>query len=354
MKRASVSLQAIRGVTLVELMIALVLGLIVCAAALAVFVTNRQTYVASENLGRLQEASRVAFELMSRDIREAGGTACGNDATDIVNVVTNSASTWYANYASGLRGYPGTSAFADAPFGTAAGDRVSGTEAIELKSAYADEVTVKPADPAKTPDKIFQVNAVGDLAVGDIALACDATHAAVFQVTSLNSGADPQVMHATTGSTPGNCVEGLGVGSACGSSVGYWFTCAEGDNTTCTAEDERTAYLSEVEAYRWYVGCNGKADCASAAGRSLYRSRVANAAGALSTVSDEIAVGVTDLTFRFLLNGSDDYVANATTLDWSKVLAVDMVVALEGQDRVDQQHIERTLHNIVTLRSRAP
>ena len=44
-----------RGVTLVELMVALVLGLVVSGAALALFMTNKQVYTASENLDRLQE-----------------------------------------------------------------------------------------------------------------------------------------------------------------------------------------------------------------------------------------------------------------------------------------------------------
>ena len=47
-----------RGVTLVELMVAMVLGLVVSGAALALFMTNKQVYTASENLDRIQEASR--------------------------------------------------------------------------------------------------------------------------------------------------------------------------------------------------------------------------------------------------------------------------------------------------------
>ena len=62
-----------RGVTLIELMVALVLGLIVSGAALTLFVTNRQTYTASASLSRIQESERTAFELMSRDVREMAG-----------------------------------------------------------------------------------------------------------------------------------------------------------------------------------------------------------------------------------------------------------------------------------------
>lgn len=66
------------GFSLVELMIAMVLGLLVMGAAFAVFMSNQNTYRANEGLNRIQEAARTAFELMSRDIRAAGGSACSN------------------------------------------------------------------------------------------------------------------------------------------------------------------------------------------------------------------------------------------------------------------------------------
>lgn len=64
------------GFSLIELMIALILGLLVIGAALAVFRTNQVTYRANEGQNRIQENVRIAFELISRDIRAAGGMAC--------------------------------------------------------------------------------------------------------------------------------------------------------------------------------------------------------------------------------------------------------------------------------------
>lgn len=66
------------GLALVELMIAMVLGLIVVGAAFAVFLSNQQSYAANEGLNRVQEGARVALELMSRDVRAAGGSACSS------------------------------------------------------------------------------------------------------------------------------------------------------------------------------------------------------------------------------------------------------------------------------------
>jgi type IV pilus assembly protein PilW len=76
--RAAKSGARMGGFGLIELMIAMVLGLVVMGAAFAVFMSNQSTFRANEGLNRIQENARVAFELMSRDIRAAGGTACSN------------------------------------------------------------------------------------------------------------------------------------------------------------------------------------------------------------------------------------------------------------------------------------
>ena len=64
------------GFGLIELMISMVLGLLVLGAAIAVFQSNQRTYSANEGQNRIQEGARAAYEMMSRDIRAAGGTAC--------------------------------------------------------------------------------------------------------------------------------------------------------------------------------------------------------------------------------------------------------------------------------------
>lgn len=70
--------KALAGFGLTELMIAMVLGLIVIGAAFAIFQSSQATFRSNEGLSRIQESARAAFELISRDIRAAGGSACSN------------------------------------------------------------------------------------------------------------------------------------------------------------------------------------------------------------------------------------------------------------------------------------
>ena len=69
------------GFGLIELMIAMVIGLLVLGAAIAVFQSNQRSYRSNEGVNRVQEGARVAYEMMSRDIRSAGTSACTNEGS---------------------------------------------------------------------------------------------------------------------------------------------------------------------------------------------------------------------------------------------------------------------------------
>ena len=67
-----------QGFTLIELMVAMLIGLIVVAAAGGIFLSNSHVFRTSESVGRIQENIRASFEILSRDIREASATPCGD------------------------------------------------------------------------------------------------------------------------------------------------------------------------------------------------------------------------------------------------------------------------------------
>ncbi|WP_163836630.1 PilW family protein [Spartinivicinus ruber] len=61
-----------QGLSLVELMIAILLGLILTAASLQIFQSLSMTFRHNSQLARTQENGRFSLELLSRDIRMAG------------------------------------------------------------------------------------------------------------------------------------------------------------------------------------------------------------------------------------------------------------------------------------------
>lgn len=60
-----------QGFTVIELMIALVLGLIIIGGVLTVFLSNSQTFRTNEALSRIQENGRFAIDLLGTDLRHA-------------------------------------------------------------------------------------------------------------------------------------------------------------------------------------------------------------------------------------------------------------------------------------------
>lgn len=78
-----------RGVTLVELMVALVLGLIVAAGIVVLFISTSSSNRAQNQLARLQEEGRYAVNRISADLKMAGAQYCSSTG-GIANLAASS------------------------------------------------------------------------------------------------------------------------------------------------------------------------------------------------------------------------------------------------------------------------
>ncbi|MEZ2416697.1 PilW family protein [Luteibacter sp. RCC_6_2] len=81
--------QRSRGVTLVELMVAMVLGLIVAGGIVTVFMSTSSSNRAQTQLARLQEAGRFAVNRIADDLKMAGAQYCSSTG-GIANVASGS------------------------------------------------------------------------------------------------------------------------------------------------------------------------------------------------------------------------------------------------------------------------
>ena len=119
------------GVSLVEVLVALALGLVISVGAISVVMGNRQAYRTTESLARVQETTRVAFDLMSRDLRSAGINACSGGVR-VMNLLNTPTTRWWSDWSGGLRGFNDTDAAGAVAIGAGVGQRVSGTDVIEI------------------------------------------------------------------------------------------------------------------------------------------------------------------------------------------------------------------------------
>lgn len=74
MKRSKALPRPQNGLSLIELMVALVIGLVLMIGVLQVFLASRQTYATNEAMSRLQENGRFALDYISNSARHAGYT----------------------------------------------------------------------------------------------------------------------------------------------------------------------------------------------------------------------------------------------------------------------------------------
>lgn len=329
------------GFSLMELMVALVLGLFVTGAAIAIFSANRKTYAATESVGRTQEGVRTAFELMARDLRAAGSTPCGNSRSTVANVLNNAGTTWYS-WTNDLVG--GNAGMSQMPVAGSAGSYATG-DIVEIHSGNVGGVAIDTTTVG--PNAFTLITADHDFRAGDLAMVCDFVRGGIFQIGTI-TGSNKTINFSSGGSNPGNASINL---AGCDS------------ESPCTGEPlsslQAGAVLSHLSATRWYVGNTGTGST------SLYQQTVRDNGATAADATDEIVPNVTGMTLRYLMNTNVNYVSNRQVVPdseyrdaaavtaagaWNRVLAVR--VTLTFQDRSDRgDTVTRQLVQTINLRN---
>jgi type IV pilus assembly protein PilW len=314
---------------------------VVIGGAISLTLANRRSYQTNEGLSQVQEGARTPFELISRDLRQAGVTGCDNVGR-VSNVLdTTSGTEWWMSWF-GIQGFEDDDDSSAALFGTAArGDRVSGTQALQLQGVEGIPWALEAHNAgAATMD----INAAAtDIAVGDVMIICDFDHAAIFKVSAYNA-TDVRLTHDMASDV--NCTRGLGFPTDCSSATGNSYPFP------------RNSQVGRFFASDWYVGQNLRPE---EGGRSLFRRRL-GPGGAVLT--EEIVAGVTDLQFAYRLDGTGEFEDEAGTLstaDWREVNAIRVQMTVDSADTrvstdLDENsgRISRTFSQVITLRNRVP
>lgn len=151
------------GLTLVELMIGIALGLVVILAVVYVFAGSRASHRHQESFSAVQESGRIALEVLARDIRMAGNPGCGN----LGALVHQSAGA-----------VPPEAQFSNAVAITGN----AGTLTVVRGSA---ESTLLTAAPAANQIQVADLAVLGVVAVGDRLLLSDCAYSEVLTVSAV-------------------------------------------------------------------------------------------------------------------------------------------------------------------------
>lgn len=334
-----------RGFTLVELMIAMLLGLLIIGGVIAVFLSNKQTYATHNAISQVQDGTRIAFELLSKDIRETGLTGCGNSGriANVLNNGPNGAGTqrWYANIANAIRGYDANTTDPAVATATSPANerlRVASTSSIQLVGA--DGVGVSVTSHNTTTAKITLNETTTAWTAGDLYIACDPDHAVIAQATSITAG-PPIVLTSATGTgvgDPGNCSTGLGFPTSCASAAGNIY------------EFVTNSQVAKLRAVDWYIGYN------PLGGMSLYRMTLTNIGGVPTATAQEMVRDVTDMRIRYHSQGGTSFTTAALVADWNLVDAVMLTLTIQSSVRFagtnNATPLFRNIPITVTLRNR--
>lgn len=179
------------GLSLVEVMVALAIGLVVVLGVTTLFSDSRQTARVQEGLARVQDNARIALHFLQQDIRMAGYVGCASKQALTYDYVGVTAGDWSVDMTQPLRGHEGVGALPVPALGWTApttATRVAGTDLVNVRRmadamgrTNAVSVAATAADQAilvANPTTLFGERP------GNVAVISDCAQASVFEVKS--------------------------------------------------------------------------------------------------------------------------------------------------------------------------
>ena len=335
------------GLTLVELLVALVIGLILVGGVVQIFVSNKQTYQLTDELARMQESARYAFYVLSRDLRMAGYTGCTsrNRAAMKTNVTVNVIGGGLQNVFNPLSGVEGwdsnfpADAVAYAPSSDedvvnavgAAEWTTGGTVASEIdKSGQtvdvlpgADVIRVwhvlgSPVIATTIAGSSINTGSGGRFRDGDVLLVTDCATVDIVQACDVTP--DDASSNTTISLASGGCAPG---------------------NTSTSLLNMAGSHVDKLAGYMYYVGKRPAITGISRAQQppALYRRLISRNGGV--EAAEELVEGVESLQFLYgedtsgVFDGIPNrYVDAANVGDWNNVVSVRVEMLIQS-DRDD-------------------
>jgi type IV pilus assembly protein PilW len=129
-----------QGLTLVELLISVVIGLLVLGALLVVYLGSRAAYRSSDSLARVQESGRFALDFIAQDSRMSGFMGCRSrnlsvDDETLLNITSNPVVP-FVGARDGVRGFDGGNSGSIAQWTNATGvTRVGASDVLTIRRA---------------------------------------------------------------------------------------------------------------------------------------------------------------------------------------------------------------------------
>jgi type IV pilus assembly protein PilW len=326
-----------RGVSIIEMLVALAISLVLAAGIYQVFVGSTTSYSLNEDLSRLQENGRFAMYTLRREVTGAGFLGCFQDINSVTSTLKNSDSFTF-RFTEAVYGLEATgdNVWADNesgvnPAATGTGsknlnitDPVSGSDILVMRGVDPD-LSVVMESPIPNPSISADMkvpNGTPGIYDNDILMITDCEHASIFQVTNYTQPSG-NIVHAA----PGGCNPAYGAND---------YPCND-------TKDLGHVYEAGAEIYRprtvvIYVRDNG------AGHLSLYRK-----VGVKPV--EELVEGVENMQVRYGVDttgdrAADEYLAADALSDWSRVVSVRIRLLMRTVDDILRGPVDTNTYDV--------
>jgi len=175
------------GLSLIELMIAIAIGLVLLAGVIQFFVANKQSSRVQTELSQVQENGRFAMQFISQDTRMSDFSGClntgFNDANDNINDASQHYSNLTHNVARGLDGINGNADPGDPGNGLDPNAALDSSDTLIIVKAAQTGVPIVAPFPTSPTDDIYLAPG-HDLEQGDLVYIADCKKSDLFQITN--------------------------------------------------------------------------------------------------------------------------------------------------------------------------
>lgn len=202
-----------RGLTMVELLVGVALGLFLIAVMGTIYVGSKNTFLAQESTARLQENGRFAIDTLAADLRKSGFRGClGQVRSTPVNNVLKTPTALLYNFVEPAWGSHNTgggwSPALAAPVSGLSPSASGDVLVLRKPNGVGWALTAEMGDTSAA----LTVSATPNITNGDLLMVADCAGAAVFQATNAAPGTTGSIEHKSTagGLTPGVSADSLG------------------------------------------------------------------------------------------------------------------------------------------------
>ncbi|MHB8914590.1 MAG: PilW family protein [Thiobacillus sp.] len=196
----------LQGFSLVEMMVAITIGLLLLVGLGTVYLGSRQTFRQQEALARMQEGARYAFEVMTLETRQAGYTGCAPKSNTYSSLTVSMPPDWFNDLATRpLFGYESGAGLPAVVTG-----ELANTDALQvIRADESSDFRVRPNGHNPPSSAVIELNKNHGLNVGEIltAVSADCSYASTFQMTA--APATFKVQHNSGAGAPGNSTKCL-------------------------------------------------------------------------------------------------------------------------------------------------